>query len=190
MQIHDPDEFAQTELAQYMDDARIALTISSCNGGDHALLHVNERFCEMTGYTREQSVGRNCRFLQRGMREQDARFRMRRFIRSDDRSYLRCALVNFRADGSPFVNLIYLSELRSADREQCYIFASQFDATKRHIDILAEYDRELAKATEGFGRIAGEFELMMDQSIDAVAHTAASIAETKLALRQLSELDG
>ena len=40
------------------------ITIADPNLPDCPLMYVNEAFCRMTGYEREEIVGRNCRFLQ------------------------------------------------------------------------------------------------------------------------------
>ena len=40
------------------------ITIADPNLPDCPLMYVNEAFCSMTGYTREEIIGRNCRFLQ------------------------------------------------------------------------------------------------------------------------------
>lgn len=186
---HDAGEFANSELAKYMDEARISLSITSCGLDDHPLIYVNEPFSRLTGYGRDRIIGSNCRFMQREMREQDGRFRMRQFMRDDKSNNMRCSLINFRADGSPFVNLVFLSKLRSPNKQDCFIFASQFDVTQNLPDQLQEYEGNLATATRRFSRIAGEHQLMMDQSIEMIAQSAASIAESKLALRLLMEDD-
>lgn len=40
------------------------ITIADPNLPDCPLMYVNEAFCRMTGYEREEIIGRNCRFLQ------------------------------------------------------------------------------------------------------------------------------
>ncbi|MHA6316196.1 PAS domain-containing protein [Altererythrobacter sp. CAU 1778] len=170
-----------------MDQARIALTISSCAIEDQPLIYVNQRFCDLSGYAAEEIIGQNCRFLQQDLRSQDARFRMRRFITGEtSKRQLRCSLVNFRKDGSPFVNLVYLSQIAGEDGKTRYIFASQFDATARAPEQLAEYDEDLAKAHTRVGRFMRDQNMIMDQSIDLLASAAANIAQTKLTLNELT----
>ena len=182
---HDPEGFADSELAHFMDNARIALTISSCQAGDHPLIYANQRFCDLSGYSLDQIIGRNCRFLQRDMRQQEARFHMRNFVIGGERENLRCSLVNFRADGTPFVNLVFLSRIRTIDKQQCFIFASQFDVTNHEQSGMYEYEMQLMSAAKRVRTLAGEHRLLMDQTIDMIANSAAIIAESKLTLRQL-----
>ena len=40
------------------------ITIADPNLPDCPLMYVNEAFCRMTGYERDEIMGRNCRFLQ------------------------------------------------------------------------------------------------------------------------------
>ena len=40
------------------------ITIADANLPDMPIVYVNEAFCRITGYTRDEVVGRNCRFLQ------------------------------------------------------------------------------------------------------------------------------
>ncbi len=181
----DHAEFSKSSLADYMDQARIALSITSCSIDDHPLIYVNQRFCDLTGHNLDQVKGRNCRFMQRELREQDGRFRMRDFMRDPSQDQLRCALVNYRADGSPFVNLIYLSRIRSADKRECFIFASQFDASHDFSTRLEHYDTDLRTVTNTVGKIASEHDLMMDQSVEMIANSARMIAESKLALKRM-----
>ena len=172
-----------------MEQASIALTISSCAVEDQPLIFVNQAFCNLSGYDADEIVGQNCRFLQKDLREQEARFRMRRFITGEStKRQLRCSLVNFRRDGTPFVNLVYLSQIAAEDGRTRYIFASQFDATTRAPEHLAEYDEALAAANARVGRFMREQDLIMDQSIDLLASAAANIAQTKLTLNELTKL--
>jgi len=49
---------------QAMDQAPIGITVSDPSQPDNPLIQVNDGFCTLTGYDREEFLGRNCRFLQ------------------------------------------------------------------------------------------------------------------------------
>ena len=42
----------------------VCIAISDATIAGNALLHVNTEFCRVTGYSREEVLGRSCRFLQ------------------------------------------------------------------------------------------------------------------------------
>jgi PAS domain S-box-containing protein len=47
-----------------MDNAQEGITISDATQPDNPLIYVNEGFLKMCGYSKEEIVGKNCRFLQ------------------------------------------------------------------------------------------------------------------------------
>lgn len=50
-----------------MDAVREGITIADCSQPDMPLIYINKGFCKMTGYSRDEVLGKNCRFLQVGM---------------------------------------------------------------------------------------------------------------------------
>ncbi len=43
---------------------RLAIAITDPRRPDNPLVYVNDSFCALTGYARDEVIGRNCRFLQ------------------------------------------------------------------------------------------------------------------------------
>jgi PAS domain-containing protein len=59
------DEALPTGLsARTMDASPIGITIDDATLDDEQVVYVNDGFCELTGYEREEILGRNCRLLQ------------------------------------------------------------------------------------------------------------------------------
>ncbi|WP_447413236.1 hypothetical protein, partial [Clostridium perfringens] len=77
--------------------------------------------------------------LQRDARNEEARAQLRTFLADDTAANVRTTIVNFTKDGTPFINLLYMSRLRSLAGETRYIFASQFDVSRAHPERLQEY---------------------------------------------------
>ena len=78
------------------------ITISDSKLPDDPLIYVNRSFELMTGYSSEEVLGRNCRFLQGNDRNQSALLEIRAALREgrDCEVLLR----NYRKDGTLFWN--------------------------------------------------------------------------------------
>jgi PAS domain S-box-containing protein len=74
---------------------------------DHPLIYVNAAFETITGYSRSDVLGRNCRFLQGGATDRETVAEIRAALDAGD----ECTRVvlNFRKDGSPFWNELRIS---------------------------------------------------------------------------------
>lgn len=103
-----------TLLSAAIDSANSMITVADVRAADQPLVFVNDYFCEFTGYAREEVLGRNCRFLQNapGGRDEDQPGVQR--IRDAVAAGERCKVLlrNYKKDGSPFWNELYLSPVR------------------------------------------------------------------------------
>jgi diguanylate cyclase (GGDEF)-like protein/PAS domain S-box-containing protein len=105
------------------------ITISDPNQPDNPLIYVNRSFELMTGYSAEEVLGRNCRFLQGPEGEQPALDEVRVAVREgrDCQVLLR----NYRKDGTLFWNELRLSPVHDY-RGRCVNFVGvQNDVTER-----------------------------------------------------------
>eukprot|EP01041_Mallomonas_annulata_P003776 gene3776-7499_t len=80
---------------------------------DNPIVFASEGFLELTGYTRDQVLGRNCRFLQGPGTDQKKVAALGKGI-ADGVDTSVC-LLNYRADGTSFYNQIFLAALRNVD---------------------------------------------------------------------------
>ena len=80
---------------------------------DNPIVYASDGFCRLSGYKRQDVLGRNCRFLQGPGTDQAAVDVIRRGVR-DGRDISVC-LLNYRADGSPFWNQFFLGALKDSD---------------------------------------------------------------------------
>src|SRR3954462_15239709 len=96
------DERRPVEQKVRLRDRAIAassngITISDPKQPDNPLIYVNRSFELMTGYSSEEILGRNCRFLQGSDRGQPALAEVRAAIREE--RDCQVLLRNYRKDG-------------------------------------------------------------------------------------------
>lgn len=130
---------------------RMAMLITDPRQSDNPIVFVNDAFLRMTGYSRAEVMGRNCRFLQGEETSSDAVRQIRDAISA--RRDVAIDILNYRKDGSQFWNALYVSPVSSDEGETVYFFASQIDVTER-IDALMQtrneklhFEREVEKRT-------------------------------------------
>jgi PAS domain S-box-containing protein len=108
---------------------RMPMIVTDPHREDNPVIFANDAFLQMSGYTREEVNGVNCRFLQ----GPDTDLATVRKIgvalgKGDDVAF---DILNYRKDGTSFWNALYISPVHNAEGEIQYFFASQVDATER-----------------------------------------------------------
>lgn len=78
---------------------------------DNPVVYVNAAFEAVTGYSRDSAIGRNCRFLQGEETDPNELARLRTAI-IEERE-ISVDLMNYRADGSSFINRLMISPLKN-----------------------------------------------------------------------------
>ena len=174
------------ELLTFFENSPVALALGDPEG-DNELILVNDRFTDLTGYEQKDLAGRNCRVLQGEAQDHVARARLRAFLRDDAAPTVRTPILNFRKDGRPFVNLLYMSRLRSLAGTTRFIFASQFDVSRAQPDRLKTYDAKLGEALMRLSPIAAESGIIVEGTLTTLANSAATIAQAKLTLANLDD---
>ena len=94
---------------------------------DNILIYVNPAFERLTGYSSEEILYQDCRFLQSGDRDQANLTRIRDTLRNG--GACREILRNYRKDGTPFWNELSLSTVKNDKDGQTYFVGVQKDVT-------------------------------------------------------------
>jgi PAS domain S-box-containing protein len=118
------------------------IVITDPTAPDNPIVYVNPAFEEISGFTAEEVRGRNCRFLQGEHRDQPALDELRKAI-AEERE-CRVVLRNYRKDGTPFWNELYVSPVHDEEGSLTNFVSVQNDVTQRRM-IEEERDTLLVK---------------------------------------------
>ena len=135
-------------LQALIDHAEHGITIAEREGNDTILLYVNRAFEQLTGYSSDECLYRDCRFLQNGDSGQSGLADIRRAIESDQP--VRAVLRNYRKDGSLFWNDLTITPYFDAKESITYYIGVQKDVTA-----LVNLQQELAAATARIKELEG-----------------------------------
>ncbi|WEK04585.1 MAG: PAS domain-containing protein [Candidatus Devosia phytovorans] len=114
-------------FAAAMRATRMPMLITDPRQSDNPIVFVNDAFLRLTGYTRDETLGRNCRFLQGPGTNIEDVDRIRQAIK--DLVPIEIDLLNYRKDGTLFWNRLLVSPVFD-EGDLTYFFASQLDVTR------------------------------------------------------------
>ncbi len=106
---------------------RMPMVISNPRLPDNPIVFVNDAFCRLCNYSREEILGRNCRFLQGPDTDPATVAKIRAAI--DAAVPVRTDILNYRKTGETFWNRLLMAPVRDAEGRLAYFFASQVDVT-------------------------------------------------------------
>ena len=112
-----------------LERTRIPMVVTDPRKPDNPIVLANESFLEMTGYTGEEVIGRNCRFLQGPDTDPAIVAELRAAIAEERETVVE--ILNHHRDGRPFWNQLLVSPVYDDDGTLCFFFASQIDVTAR-----------------------------------------------------------
>jgi PAS domain S-box-containing protein len=123
--ISDTSELAL--LAKAVDSASHSLIITDERLPDRPIIFCNAAFEQLTGYTRQEVLGRNCRFLQGDDRRQPAIEELRQTMIAGRGCTVR--IRNYRKNGTLFWNELVLSPVLGEDAKPIHYIGIQQDVT-------------------------------------------------------------
>jgi PAS domain S-box-containing protein len=106
---------------------RMAMIVTDPRQADNPVIFANDAFLKLTGYPRDEVIGRNCRFLQGPDTDPVQADRVREAVAKGEDAVVD--ILNYRKDGSSFWNALHVSPVRDKTGEVAYFFASQLDVS-------------------------------------------------------------
>ena len=126
------------------------ILISDPNQPDHPVIFASAGFERMTGYSADEVLGRNCRFLQGKDTDPAAVATLRDAIAGGRAANVE--LLNYRKDGSAFWNAVSVNPVHDESGALAYFVGIQSDVTQRR---SLEQQLRQAQRMEAVGQLAG-----------------------------------
>lgn len=122
------------------------VVIADCTQEGMPIIYVNSGFTAMTGYSAQEVLGRNCRFLQGAGTDPQAKEAIRQAITG--RQPCSVEILNYRKDGSPFWNRLSITPVRDGLGQVTHFIGIQTDITvrRRAEDLLRAAKEQLEQA--------------------------------------------
>ncbi|MGM0982161.1 MAG: PAS domain-containing protein [Pseudomonadota bacterium] len=115
-------------LTQILDTCVNGVTLSDPDQPDSPIVYANSIFEQLTGYSQEEILGRNCRFLQGEDRDQPALDEIREALRVHEP--VEVTLRNYRKDGTLFHNRLSIQPLWDNSGKLIYYLGVQYDVSE------------------------------------------------------------
>lgn len=176
-------------FAAAMRATRMSMIITDPRQPDNPIVYCNNSFVQLTGYGRDEVMGRNCRFLQGPDTDAEAVDAIRNALA--ERTDIAIDILNYRKNGSPFWNALYISPVIDEAGELQFFFASQLDVTDRkdnEMQVRAEKERfeqavqdrtaELQEALQQQTVLAHEIDHRVKNNLQMIASLVVMQART------------
>lgn len=129
---------------------RMPMIVTDPHAPDHPIVFANPAFLNMTGYTPEELIGKNCRLMQGPDTDRDTVAEVRRAIA--ERRETAVEILNYKKSGASFWNALFVSPVFDRDGKLIYYFGSQLDVSRRRD---AEDALRQAQKMEAIGQLSG-----------------------------------
>lgn len=114
-------------LASILDSCVNGVTLADPDQEDMPLVYANKAFESITGYTQEETIGRNCRFLQGSEHDQEGVNQLREALKN--KKPIEVTLRNFRKNGELFYNHLNMTPLFDSHGNILYFLGVQYEIT-------------------------------------------------------------
>lgn len=131
------DSFNLSLLERAIAASSNSILIADARKPDIPIIYCNPAFEKLTGYSAEEVIGRNCRFLQGPDTDQVELNKLRRSLEAG--TEIQVVLKNYRKDKTPFWNELMVSPILDNEGKLTHFIGVQNDISKR---VAAETARE------------------------------------------------
>lgn len=134
-------------LSTILDSCVNGVTLADPDLPDMPIVYANKAFETITGYTQQEVVGKNCRFLQGDDTDQEARAKIREAL--ENCQPIEITLRNHKKDGELFYNHLALTPLFDQDGKLIYYLGVQYDVTRQ-----VQAEEEIERLSQTLDQVA------------------------------------
>lgn len=116
-------------LSAILDECVNGVTLADPDLDDAPIVYANKAFDRLTGYSQEEIIGHNCRFLQGDDRNQVGRYQIAEAMKNHEA--IEVTLRNYKKDGTLFHNRLKITPLFDKKQRVMYYLGVQYDITNQ-----------------------------------------------------------
>jgi len=124
--------YSSQVLGRALEALSHGITITDPHQPDNPIVYANAAFEHLTGYSAEEAMGRNCRFLQGSERNQPSLEEVRAAIREEREC--RVVVRNYRKDGTLFWQELSISAVRDEQGRLTHFVGVHADVAERKLE--------------------------------------------------------
>ncbi len=111
------------------EDFQSSFSVADLNEPDQSLVYVNKQFIQETGYSFEEALQNNCRFLQGAETDQEVTKQIKHRITNSEFCY--ADIINYKKDGTKFLNRLLLIPIHVNKVDVRYYIGIQLDLSHK-----------------------------------------------------------
>lgn len=136
------------DLATTVERVQQNFVIADPNLPDCPIVFASDDFLRLSGYAREEVLGRNCRFLQGPDTDPDSVAKIREALKRNEEVTVK--LLNYKKNGTPFWNMFTLAPIKDVDGTVRFYMGVQVDVTDpQSAQAIDEMQQAALKAAVG-----------------------------------------
>lgn len=116
-------------IKKALDHARVGVVMTDPALEDNPIVYVNNGFVQLTGYSPDEILGKNCRFLQGNQTDAQEVAKIRTGL--TNKQPITVQLQNYKKDGTMFWNELNIDPIYIEQEDKTYFVGFQKDITQQ-----------------------------------------------------------
>ena len=137
-------------LSTMINTSAVAAVISNPRLPDNPIIACNAAFEALTGYSQDEIIGRNCRFLAGPQTEPGLTAEIVTAVR--EKRPVLVEILNYKKDGTPFRNAVLVAPIFDGNGELEYFLGSQMEIATGNLDTAPQRRAEARERIDALSR--------------------------------------